>query len=180
MIESKFHFSPLKIQDTFGIQLQKKIDSRGLLTRIWDLDLFRDKFSVNQISLVHNPTKHTLRGLHFQKVPFEENKLIYCIYGRVFDVLVDLRVKSKTYLQYLNLEIGPYSKYQGIQAPSGCAHGYMTLEENSTLLYLMDEKYDPQAASGIAWNDPSIGIKWPFPPSIISDKDTTWPKLNLK
>lgn len=180
MIDSKFLLSPLKIQDAFGIQLQKKVDSRGSLTRIWELDLFQNKFSVKQISLVHNPTNHTLRGLHFQKVPFEENKLIYCINGKVLDVLVDLRVKSKTYLQYSDLEIGPDSKYQGIQAPSGCAHGYMTLEENSTLLYLMDEKYDPQAASGIPWNDPSIGIKWPFQPRIISDKDTTWPKLDFE
>lgn len=180
MTESQFQFSPLKIQDSFGIQLQEKFDSRGSLTRIWDLNLFLDKFTVKQISLVNNPTNHTLRGLHFQKAPFEENKLVYCIYGKVFDVLVDLRVESKTYLQYLNLEIGPGLKFQGIQIPSGCAHGYMTLEANSTLLYLMDEEHDPQAASGIAWNDPSLGIKWPFKPNVLSDKDATWSKLNLE
>lgn len=180
MIENQIHFSPLRIQDAFGIQLQDKVDSRGSLTRIWDLNMFLEKFSVKQISLVHNPIRHTLRGLHFQKDPFEENKLVYCIYGKVFDVLVDLRVKSKTYLQYLNLEIGPGLKYQGIQVPSGCAHGYMTLEENSTLLYLMDKEHDPQAASGIAWNDPSIGVKWPFRPGIVSDRDATWSKLNLE
>lgn len=180
MTKSQFHFSPLGIKGSYGIQLQEKVDSRGSLTRIWDINMFLDKFSVKQISLVNNPTKHTLRGLHFQKAPFEENKLVYCIYGKVFDVLVDLRIESETYLQYLNLEIGPDLKYQGLQVPSGCAHGYITLEESSTLLYLMDEEHDPQAASGIAWNDPLIGVKWPFEPGIISDKDATWPKLNLK
>lgn len=179
MSEKRFGFTPLQIKGSFGVELLEKFDERGSLTRIWESHTFLDKFSVNQISLVTNPTKHTLRGLHFQKAPFEESKLIYCISGRVFDVLVDLRVNSETYRQHLNLEIGPGLKHQGVQIPAGCAHGYLTLESNSTLLYFMDKEHDPQSASGIAWNDTSLGIKWPFDPSVLSNKDSSWPKLNL-
>ena len=151
MIESRFHFSPLKIPNSFGIKLEQKTDERGSLTRIWDSNLFLDKFEVNQVSIVNNPIKYTLRGLHFQKAPFAENKIIYCINGTVFDVLVDLRAKSKTYLQYLELEIGPDSEYQGIQIPAGCGHGYLTLNSNSTLVYFMDNHFLESSSSGIKW-----------------------------
>lgn len=177
MIENRFEFTPLKISNSFGIELQQKNDERGSLTRIWDNIPFFDKFEVSQVSIVNNPTKHTLRGLHFQKAPFAENKVIYCVNGKIFDVLVDLRVKSETYLQHLELEIGPNCKYQGLLIPAGCGHGYLTLKSNSTLVYFMDRYFSESNSSGIKWDDPELKINWPKYPSLVSVRDSKLPYI---
>jgi dTDP-4-dehydrorhamnose 3,5-epimerase len=177
MTKSRFHFTPLQIPNSFGIKLEQKNDERGSLTRIWDSNLFLDKFEVNQISVVNNPVKYTLRGLHFQKAPFTENKIIYCIDGTVFDVLVDLRVKSRNYLQHLEFEIGPDCKYQGILIPAGCGHGYLTLNSNSKLVYFMDSYFSEASSSGIKWDDPQLQINWPKYPSLVSVRDSKLPYI---
>ena len=106
-----------------------------------------------------------------------ETKIIQCIGGKVFDVIVDLRKESNTYFKHTSLEIGPSSEYQGLVVPSGCAHGYMTLEANSTLIYFMDNVYSAESSCGVLWDDPSLKIEWPSKPSVISKQDLEWPGL---
>ena len=175
MNESRFNFQKLQIQDSLGIGLREKTDDRGSLTRIWDSNAFSDKYKISEISIVNNPVSYTLRGLHFQKEPFAENKIVYCVYGRVFDVLVDLRTKSKTYLQHTGVEIGPDSQYQGMYIPAGCAHGYLTLNSNSTLIYFMDKHFSETNSFGIRWDDPKFRISWPNHPILVSERDAKLP-----
>ena len=173
------NFTQLKIAGAFGISSPINLDFRGSLTRLWDLDSSPVNFNLVQSSIVHNPTSGTLRGLHFQSEPFAENKVIECVGGKVFDVLLDLRVGSPTSGEHLALEIGLGCDFLGVFVPSGCAHGYVTLETNSTLVYFMDKTFTPEHSSGIRWNDPALKIPWPIVPTLISERDTNWPLLTM-
>jgi len=175
-IESRIDFSPLQIKDSSAIILKTFIDERGSLTRIWEENLVLDRFELRQASIVNNPTSGTLRGLHFQDEPYSETKVIQCVYGKVFDVIVDLRKNSATYKKYLGIEIGPNCEYQGLFVPQGCAHGYLTLEHNSTLIYFMDNSYSPLHTLGVRWDSSTLNIKWPFKPRVISQQDLQWPE----
>jgi dTDP-4-dehydrorhamnose 3,5-epimerase len=169
---------PLAINGTFGIIAETHEDNRGTLTRVWDKKSILGNFNLVQSSIVVNPISKTMRGLHFQSIPFSENKIVKCISGRVFDVIVDLRQDSSTYKEHVSIELGPSSNYLGVFIPSGCAHGYLTLEDNSTLIYFMDQEYSPEHSRGLYWNDPSLSIKWPSDPTLISERDSKWPKLD--
>ena len=166
---------PLKIDGSFGLVSKSVSDARGTLIRAWENGLISTEFNIKQVSIVTNPTRLTLRGLHYQKFPYSETKFILCISGKVFDVMLDLRKESDTYGKHINIEIGPSSKYQGLVVPSGCAHGYITLEANSTLVYFMDNIYSAEDSCGILWNDPNLDIKWPHKPGLVSQKDLDWP-----
>ena len=170
---------PLGIEGVFGLVTQPKIDERGSLTRLWEENLVLSRFNVKQISITNNPIKFTLRGLHYQKTPYFENKVIYCSSGKVFEVVLDLRNDSLTIGKHLNVETGPSCEFQGLIVPFGCAHGYMTLEPNSSLIYFIDNVYSAENAKGILWDDPSFNIKWPSKPIIISKRDSSWPLFNL-
>jgi dTDP-4-dehydrorhamnose 3,5-epimerase len=165
----------LKIDGSFGLISQPVSDVRGTLIRIWENSLIPSEFKLKQASIVSNPTSFTLRGLHYQKTPFSETKIIQCTSGKVFDVILDLRKKSSTYGEYITVEIGPSCEYQGLVVPAGCAHGYITLESNSTLIYFMDTLYSAENSCGILWNDPNLKINWPREPIFVSDKDSAWP-----
>jgi len=115
-----------------------------------------------------------LRGLHFQKEPYAEDKLIHCLKGRVFDVIVDLRKDSPTFGEHITAEL---CVGKGLLAPKGCAHGFLTLEDESELLYCCTTAYHADSASGIRWNDPALNIEWPFEPIVISKADETRPTL---
>lgn len=168
---------PLKIEGSFGLVSSSISDSRGTFTRIWEKNLIPSEFSFEQISVVNNPKSFTLRGLHYQKFPYSETKIIQCISGKVFDVILDLRKESNTYSEHISLEIGPSSEYKGLVVPSGCAHGYMTIEANSSLIYFMDNVYSTEYSCGVVWDDPSLKIKWPSTPLVISKQDLEWPLL---
>lgn len=168
---------PLKLENAFCIASQIKTDSRGSMSRLWDSQELLKEFKLNQSSFVTNPSAATLRGMHFQEEPFAENKLIHCVSGLIFDVVIDLRKTSKTYLQHETIEIGPESAYQGLFIPKGCAHGYLTAKANSNLVYFMDKSYSDKSARGLLWNDPQFNIKWPFKPVHISERDKNWPNF---
>ena len=168
----------LQITGIFGILEKIKEDSRGAFSRVWDKNLVLSNFELNQASLVTNPLPGTLRGLHYQSEPFSENKIIECVTGKVFDVIIDMRKNSNTYGKHLELEIGPRSLYVGLYIPKGFAHGYLTIEPNSTLIYFMDKSYSPEHSKGILWNDPKLTINWPQPPALISERDLNWPHLS--
>ena len=177
MSKSRINFSPLQIKDSSAIMLKTVVDERGTLTRIWEDNSVLNEFKLRQASIVNNPKLGTLRGLHFQDEPYSESKVIQCVYGKVFDVIVDLRKNSTTYKKYLGIEIGPNCEYQGLFVPQGCAHGYLTLEPNSTLIYFMNNSYSPLHTLGIRWDDLTLDIKWPVKPTLISQQDLQWPGL---
>jgi dTDP-4-dehydrorhamnose 3,5-epimerase len=170
-------FVDLAIDGVCGIIAESKKDSRGSLTRVWDKDSFVGNLKVVQSSFVLNPQKNTLRGLHYQTSPYSENKVVQCVTGKVFDVIVDLREESDTFREHLEVKLGPDETFLGVLVPIGCAHGYITLEENTSLIYFMDKEFSPGSAQGIYWNDPSLAINWPTRPDFISERDSKWQVL---
>jgi dTDP-4-dehydrorhamnose 3,5-epimerase len=113
---------------------------------------------------------HTLRGFHYQVKPFEESKTITCLKGAMYDVIVDVRPDSETYLQWLPFELTAEDRLS-LYIPKGCANGYMTLEDSTTILYYMSEFYAPTSYVGFRYNDPLFKVKWPAEPAVISGKD---------
>jgi dTDP-4-dehydrorhamnose 3,5-epimerase len=130
-------------------------------------------FWSRQTSISRSVRCGTLRGLHFQAAPAEETKIIHCVVGAVFDVVLDLRSESPMFRKAFTMEMraeGP-----GLLVPPGCAHGLLTLTDDAVVLYQMDRDYDPDRARGVRWNDRAFAIDWPSAPVVISDRDATWP-----
>lgn len=171
------YLAPLEILGVLGIQTSLSSDERGYFLRVWDAGDFKDHIELTQASAASNTRAMTLRGLHFQATPNSETKVVQCVSGSVFDVAVDLREDSITYGMYLARKIGPSEELQGLLIPKGFAHGYLTLEAESTLIYFMDHPYAPESARGIVWNDPSLQIAWPSQPQVISERDKNFPLL---
>ena len=168
------------LEGVFKFEAIPVSDDRGSLSRLYCkkiLDKEGIQFNVKQISSVLNPKKFTLRGLHFQKEPKKENKIIFCLQGKIWDVVVDLRKNSKSFKQWAAFELGENCS-KGLLIPKGYAHGYLTISNNVSLLYYMDEFYDANFSAGIAWNDKDIGINWPHKPMFISKRDSNLPSLS--
>ena len=158
-----------------GIKWTHIEDDRGSLDRIWDSSLFDDSDGFKQISLIKNLEEGTLRGLHFQIKPFEESKLISCIRGKIFDVLVNIDPDSLNFGQKVCVEISPTGNINALKVPKGFAHGYLTLEKDSHILYLTDNVFSSDHAKGISWNDPQLNIPWPRQINRISLRDSQMP-----
>jgi dTDP-4-dehydrorhamnose 3,5-epimerase len=159
------------------IQPDKFDDSRGYFMKPFEKKVFAQQgidFNIAQVNHSFNLAKGTLRGLHFQVEPFSQDKLVFCAKGRVFDVAVDLRKSSGTYGNWFGVELSEFNN-QVIYIPKGFAHGYETLEDNSEVLYYIDGEYSKENEAGIRWNDPTLAIKWPLEPTVLSDKDRNWP-----
>lgn len=159
------------------LQSEKAHDSRGYFTRLYSQQDFAAKeidFTPRQNSLSHNTVAGTLRGMHFQRDAAAEAKLVTCVKGKIYDVAVDLRKESPTHKKWFCAELSPDNGLS-LLIPKGFAHGFITLEDNSDVLYQIDGVYDAAAASGIKWDDPVIGIKWPRDIAVISDRDREWP-----
>lgn len=155
------------------IQLDRHEDSRGAFTKIMSGNFYREwglPQNFQQINFSHNNKKGTLRGMHFQCPPHAETKIIICLKGRVIDTLVDLRQNSETFLKTFTLELSE-ERPVAILAPKGFAHGFQTLEDNSSLLYLHDNNYEPSSEGSLNALDPVLNISWPLPVSERSDKD---------
>ena len=150
-------------------------DGRGVFLRLFDADGFREIWagrSVIQVNHSLNVQVGGIRGMHFQRPPKADAKIVRCVSGRVFDVAVDLRPDSPTFLDWYSIELSP-DKSNGIFIPEGCAHGFQVLEQQSQLIYVHSEAYAPEAEDGVAWNDPALAISWPMTPREISDRDNT-------
>jgi dTDP-4-dehydrorhamnose 3,5-epimerase len=167
-----------ELEGLYVIEFDIHSDPRGSFARSFCEKEFRDlgletHFPQNNLSL--NPKKGTLRGMHFQVAPYEEIKVITCVSGRAFDVLIDLRPYSKTFRKWQGFEISAEHP-QSLYVPKGFAHGFLTLEDHTTLHYQMSEFYQPGSAQGVRWNDPIFGIQWPQVQNLIlSDKDRQYP-----
>lgn len=167
----------LSIPGVFGIRLNKMSDIRGTFTRLWNSVDFQMDFNNSQTSIATNSAQFTLRGMHYQIGEESEQKLIYCISGKAYDVAIDLRKDSSQYRNWIGIEIGNESEYQGVYITKGFAHGYLTLENDTNMLYCIDKPYSQKSSRGLMWNDPQISIKWPESPRVMSDQDSNWKRL---
>jgi len=175
-------FFETRVKGAYLINLEKIDDERGFFARTWDSKIFK-KFGLNnnikQCNISLTKTKGTIRGMHLQISPHEESKLVRCVQGKVFDVIVDLRSNSKTFLQWDGIELSA-ENFNSIYVPEGVAHGFQILENNSTMFYQISESYFPNSTKGFRWNDENIGIKWPLSPTIISKKDQNLPLYSIQ
>ena len=152
-------------------------DERGFFARSWCVREMTEagiSASFVQGSISHNLRRGTLRGLHFQRSPSSESKLVRCTAGAVYDVLVDLRPSSTTYLAWIAQELTA-DNHLGLYVPAGVAHGFQTLTDAAEVLYQMTDYFAPHLASGVSYNDPAFCISWPLPISMISERDRSWP-----
>ncbi|MFH1066671.1 MAG: dTDP-4-dehydrorhamnose 3,5-epimerase [bacterium] len=173
-------FLPLEIPGAFLVELERRQDSRGFFARSWCRDEFKNHGlnpNLVQCNVSYNESKGTLRGMHFHKSLSKEAKLVRCTRGAIFDVIVDLRRESPSFRSWRGFELNE-SNHLSLYVPEGCAHGFLTLEDRTEVFYQMSDPYEPNMGSGIAWDDPEIGIEWPIPgPYLLSEKDATWPKF---
>jgi dTDP-4-dehydrorhamnose 3,5-epimerase len=164
------------IKGLYLIEPEKQIDERGFFARIFCEKDFASKgldSNFIQSSIAFNFKKGTLRGMHFQMAPHEETKIVRCTRGAIFDVVVDLRPNSPTLYKWFSIKLCPENRYM-LYIPKGLAHGFQTLEDHTEVFYQMAHPYNPDSARGIRWDDPAIGITWPLPVSVISNKDQTF------
>lgn len=172
-------FQELNLSGLYLIESDCFEDERGFFARTFCKDEFA-KYGVNmhfeQCSFSFNKKKGTLRGMHFQTVPFEEAKLIRCTHGAIYDVLIDLRPESKTFKKWQAIELSEHS-LKFLYVPPGFAHGFQTLEDATQVFYQISSKYSPQHSSGVRWNDPAFSINWPLAVSTISKKDQEYPNF---
>lgn len=169
-------FEEMILKGSYLIDLNLLQDSRGWFSRTYSKDIFANEIGFNNewVQMNHSFTKEkgAIRGMHFQLRPFTEIKLIRCIAGEVFDVIVDLRKDSPTFLQWFGTRLSKENKKM-IYIPGGFAHGFQTLSADAELIYNHSEFYNPEAESGISYNDPAINIKWPIEVTEISGRDKT-------
>lgn len=171
----KFTATPLA--GAFVVDLEPREDERGSFARCYCDDEFAARGLETdwpQMNLSRNTRRGTLRGMHFQAAPHREAKVVRCVRGAVFDVLVDLRPGSPTRLRWYGVELSA-ANGRALYVPRDFAHGFLTLEDDSELLYLMSSRYVPGAERGFRWDDTEVGIRWPLPVSVIGAKDAAWP-----
>ena len=170
-------FTETKIKGAYLIDIKKISDDRGFFGRAYCVKEFERLGITNevvQVNVSSNNKKGTLRGLHMQVAPAEETKLVRCTRGSIFDVLVDLRPESETFLQWTGVTLNS-REFNMLYVPEGCAHGYLTLEDDTDVMYQVTEYYTPDAERGFRWNDPTFNISWPIEPLVISAKDESQP-----
>lgn len=170
-------FNATAIPDAYTIDLEKRADDRGFFARGWCWYEFGDRGLPNslvQMNISFNRHKHTLRGFHYQVTPHQEDKLLRCVRGAVYDVMLDLRAQSPTFMRHIAVELSA-TNYRMLLVPKGCANAFLTLTDDTEVTYLVSEFYTPAAERGVRWNDPAIAVTWPAHPAVISDKDRHWP-----
>lgn len=170
-------FTPTKFKGAFIIDLEKREDDRGFFARTFCLNEFKDQginIEIRQANTNLSTKKGTIRGMHYQNHPYEEDKIVRCTKGALYDVIIDLRKDSPTYKQWIGVELTE-KNHRALLVPKGFAHGFLTLEDNTEANYLVSQFYTPGAESGIRYNDPQFGIEWPIKPIVISDKDANHP-----
>ena len=174
----KFHDTDL--QGACIIELEKLEDERGFFARTWCQKEFEDQglvARVVQANTSFNTRAGTLRGMHYQLAPYQMPKLVRCTRGALYNVIVDLRPESSTYKDWTAVELTA-GNGRMLYVPADFANGFITLEDNTEVNYLVSEAYTPGAESGLRWDDPAFGIEWPCPVEVISEKDESWPDFS--
>jgi dTDP-4-dehydrorhamnose 3,5-epimerase len=171
-------FIEAAVRGAYVVELERHDDERGFFARVWDpeelgaLDL---DTRLAQVSLSRNTRAGTLRGMHYQRAPHEEAKLVRCVRGAIFDVVLDLRADSDTFLEWHGERLDP-DDGRALYVPKGCAHGFQTLADDTDVVYLISHPHTPEAAAGVRWDDPRFGIEWPPAETrTISARDLGWP-----
>ncbi|MFB3892215.1 MAG: dTDP-4-dehydrorhamnose 3,5-epimerase [Phycisphaerae bacterium] len=172
-------FLPTSLDGAWIVEVEPRGDERGFFARTW---CQREAANVGlcprwvQANTSLTRDAGTLRGMHYQASPWQEAKLVRCTRGAIFDVIVDLRPFSQTYLRWFGAELSA-ENLRALYVPEDFAHGFLTLTADVEMQYLMSQFYTPQAQCGLRWNDPAVGIRWPRQPSVISDRDARWPDV---
>ena len=170
-------FRETALQGVFIIEIDLREDARGWFARAFCISEFAAHgidFPVAQCNLSFSKKRGTLRGMHYQAAPFAERKLVQCLHGAVYDVVLDLRPGSPTFGKWAAVTLTAENRRMHL-LPEGCAHGFQTLEDKTTLFYWMSAPYAPESAEGVRWDDPAFGIAWPIPEKVISPKDRDYP-----
>lgn len=170
-------FTETTVSGAFLVDLELHHDDRGFFARSWCAEEFA-RAGLNprlvQCNVSWNRHRGTLRGLHYQRSPAAEAKLVRCTRGAIHDVILDLRPQSRTYLRHEAAKLSAENR-RALYVPEGCAHGFLTLEDESEVFYQMSEFYNAEHAAGVRWDDPAFGIPWPGEVAVISERDRTYP-----
>jgi dTDP-4-dehydrorhamnose 3,5-epimerase len=156
-------------------------DERGFFARTWAQDVFAEHgldARVVQRNLSYNREAHTLRGMHYQRPPHAEIKVVSCVVGAIYDVAIDLRPDSPTFGRWFGAELRADTGTM-LYIPEGCAHGFLSVTPDSTVEYLVSEFYHPESAAGVRWDDPTFGVRWPAPPRVMADRDRTYADFKM-
>jgi dTDP-4-dehydrorhamnose 3,5-epimerase len=170
-------FTSTRLSGVFEICIEPIYDERGFFARSWCRREFEQHDLLDlttQSSMSFNQKKGTLRGMHFQALPHPEAKLVRCARGAIFDVALDLRPESSTFKNWIGVELSA-QKRNALYVPPGCAHGFLTLENDTEVFYQMSEFFVPELSRGVRWDDPAFKIDWPSQPAVMSDRDRTYP-----
>ncbi len=169
-------FVPLKLAGVYVIEPEPIQDERGFFARTWCRNEFLSRGlnpNLVQCNISYNKVRGTLRGMHFQKAPHEEAKLVRCTQGGIYDVIVDLRSDSSTFTQWFGVELTAENR-RALYVPEGFAHGFVTLKDDTEVLYQMSEFFDAGCAAGVRWNDQAFSIQWPVEAKVISERDRNY------
>jgi dTDP-4-dehydrorhamnose 3,5-epimerase len=170
-------FHETKIPGVFEIHLEPKRDDRGFFARSWCQKEYVDhglEPKLVQCDISLNTRKGTLRGMHYQAAPFPETKVVRCTQGAVYDVVLDLRPQSRTFREWIAVTLTAENRNM-VYVPKGCAHGFLTLKDDTEIFYQMSEVYDAASARGVRWDDPAFRMVWPEKVEVISERDRTYP-----
>jgi len=168
-------FTELELKGAYLVAVKKIEDDRGFFGRAWCKNEFLDhQLNPNfvQLNTSFSKKKGTIRGLHYQVDPYQEVKFIRCTRGRIWDVIIDLRPTSPTFMKWTGNELSA-DNYQMVYVPENFAHGFVTLEDDSEVYYPVTQFYTPGAERGLRWNDPAFNIQWPVAVSVVSEKDSS-------
>jgi dTDP-4-dehydrorhamnose 3,5-epimerase len=173
-------FTETKLPGAFILDIERREDSRGFFARVFcqhEFEAHGLKPLIAQANIAYNRKKGTIRGMHFQFPPSAETKLVRCTRGAILDIIVDLRPESRTYLEHIAVELSAENS-RALYVPERFAHGYQVLQDETETSYQVGEFYTPGTEGGLLYNDPKLGLMWPLPVSVISDKDQVWKPLS--
>jgi dTDP-4-dehydrorhamnose 3,5-epimerase len=172
-------FTEIPLAGAFIVDIDPKCDARGLFARTFCFEEFAGHgldTAALQCSVSLNARTGTLRGMHYLAPPYEEDKLVRCTAGAIFDVIVDIRIASPSYRRWFGAELTAVN-HRALLVPKGFAHGFMSLSDASEVLYMIFARHAPAAARGFIWDDPQVGIAWPMRPAVISARDAAFERL---
>jgi dTDP-4-dehydrorhamnose 3,5-epimerase len=173
---SKMKFRETALPGVFEIDIEPSLDERGFFARSWCRNEFQTRGlnpELVQCSISFNNQRGTLRGVHYQATPCPETKVVRCTRGAIYDVVIDLRPGSQTFKRWIGVVLTAANRRM-MYVPQECAHGFLTLEDDTEVYYQMSEFYHPELARGVRWDDPSFQVKWPIPVEVISERDRTY------
>jgi dTDP-4-dehydrorhamnose 3,5-epimerase len=171
--------SPLDVAGAYLVELEPKVDERGFFARTFCEDEFRTRGLTTRFphtNLSRNTARGTLRGMHYTVSPSQESKLVRCTAGAIYDVLLDVRSDSPTFAKWATVELSRENA-RAVFIPAGVAHGFLTLLGDTDVFYQMGDIYRAETARGLRWNDETFGLGWPFAPSVISERDASYPRF---